>query len=463
MSVDRERAVRPANPGGVDRVAGSKDAGSTSPSGCWSALPPSQERRSRKPGIDANLCAVDATSGEGFPSADLDGTRVDPLADSLSESPDPLVDLVRPDLRGFGGYRSARSESLAGEVWLNANESAWANAADEGGACRRYPDPQPRALVDALAGLYGVPADTLVVGRGSDEAIDLLVRALCVPGRDAVLATPPVFGMYAVSARLQGARLVDVPLVEGDAGFAIDAEAIVAAARTQGAKVVFLCSPANPTGQAIGRDTVSAIAAALDGVALVVVDEAYAEFASVEGDGESGGALPLRARHRNLAVLRTLSKAHGLAAARVGCAILDPALARVLRACQAPYPLPAPCIALALAALQPAALAQTRARIDTVRAERERLRARLAKLPDVRRVYASDGNFLLVRFAGAQAAFDALLAAGVVVRDQRGAPALGDALRITIGSPAQNDRVLAALGDADARADVAGLARGAAA
>ncbi len=359
---------------------------------------------------------------------------------------DALLGLVRPDLRGFGGYRSARSESLAGEVWLNANESAWSSPADAGGACRRYPDPQPAALVDALAHLYGVDAASLVVGRGSDEAIDLLVRALCVPGRDAVLATPPVFGMYSVSARLQDAPFVQVPLVEGEDGFRVDADAVIAAARDQGAKLVFLCSPLNPTGLAIPLATVVRIASALESRALVVVDEAYAEFST----GES--ALTLRARHSNLAVLRTLSKAHALAAARIGAVILDPALVQVLRACQAPYPLPAPCIALALEALRPEALAQTRARVATVREERERLRAALESLPGVRRVYPSDGNFLLVRFDDAQVAFDALLAAGVVVRDQRAAPSLGDALRITLGTPAQNARVLAALG---ARAEAA--------
>ncbi len=361
------------------------------------------------------------------------------MSAALAIDADALLELVRPDLRGFGGYRSARSEHLAGEVWLNANESAWANPADDGGDCRRYPDPQPAALVDALARLYGVAADSLVVGRGSDEAIDLLVRALCVPGRDAVLATPPVFGMYAVSARVQGAPWVEVPLVENDDGFHVDADAVIATARENHAKLVFLCSPSNPTGRAITASTIARIATALEGRSLVVVDEAYAEFSTIES------ALRLRARHRNIAVLRTLSKAHALAAARIGCVMLDPALAQVLRACQAPYPLPAPCIALALDALRPDALAQTRTRVATVRMERERLHDALASLPCVRRAYPSDGNFLLVRFDDAQAAFDALLAAGVVVRDQRAAPGLGDALRITVGTPAQNDCVVEAL------------------
>lgn len=355
-----------------------------------------------------------------------------------------VLDLVRPDLRGFAGYRSARSEDPHGDmlrdrIWLNANESAWANAADAGAGSQRYPDPQPGRLRAALASLYGCTEGELLIGRGSDEAIDLLARALCVPGRDAVLVTPPVFGMYAVSARLQGAALVEVPLVDGDDGFAADLDAIAAAALSRDVKLVFLCSPSNPTGGTIAPEAIEALARRLDGRALVVVDEAYGEFSGLPS------ATTLRARCPNITVLRTLSKAHALAAARVGCVIADPGLLAVLRACQAPYPVPAPCAALALAALTPDALAQTRSRISVVRRERARMADALSALPEVRRVYPSQGNFLLVRFADAEAAYHALLDAGVVVRDQRSAPQLGDALRITIGTPEENDQVLAAL------------------
>lgn len=350
-----------------------------------------------------------------------------------------VLALLRPDLRGFAGYRSARSESLCGAIWLNANESAWANPADVADGSQRYPEPQPRALRAALAALYGCEPAQLLVGRGSDEAIDLLVRALCVPGQDAVVVTPPVFGMYAVSARLQGARLVEVPLVEGDDGFAPDLDAVAAEALARGARIVFVCSPSNPTGGAIALADIDALAARLDGHALIVVDEAYVEFSDMPS------AVPLIAARPNLAVLRTLSKAHALAAARIGCLVADPLLVLALRACQAPYPVPSPCAALALAALAPDALAVTRQRVAVVREERSRMAAALSALAGVVGVYPSQGNFLLARFADAGAAFAALLAAGVVVRDQRAAPQLGDALRITIGSPGENDCVLTAL------------------
>lgn len=349
------------------------------------------------------------------------------------------VELVREDLQGFAGYKSARTESLQGDVWLNANESAWSNLADADGLSRRYPDPQPQVLRARLAELYGCEPSQLLLGRGSDEAIDLLVRALCVPGRDAVLVTPPVFGMYAVSARLQGAACVEVPLVEGEAGFDVDLDIVRQRALDANARLVFLCSPSNPVGSAIALERIARLATALAGRALVVVDEAYGEFS------DTPSAITLMARHANVAVLRTLSKAHALAAARIGSLIADAPLIDVLRRGQAPYPIPAPCAALALAGLSDAALAQTRERVQIVRRERARVQSLLQDAPGVRRVYPSQGNYLLVRFEDADAAFRALLAAGVVVRDQRAAPQLGNALRITVGSPAQNDRVIAAL------------------
>ena len=353
-------------------------------------------------------------------------------------SADP-ISLLREDLRDFAGYRSARSECVQGEVWLNANEAAQPNAGDVAGRARRYPQPQPEALVQALAGLYGCAADSLLVGRGSDEAIDLLVRTFCTPERDAIVVAPPVFGMYAVCARLQGARVIEVPLREDAVDFRVDLAAVAGAAKAGGAKLVFLCSPGNPAGTTLPADAVVALARDLSSEALVVVDEAYVEFADA----------PSLAAHvpgtRNLVVLRTLSKAHALAGARIGCAIADPVVIAALRRCQAPYPVPEPSAALALQALSPAALARTAVHAAETRVQRERLRQLLARRDGVARVYPSQGNFLLVRFDDAGAAYRCLLEAGVVVRDMRGLPMLGDALRITVGTEAENDRLLAAL------------------
>lgn len=350
--------------------------------------------------------------------------------------------LLRDDLCAFAGYRSARSEVLRGDIWLNANESPTASATDADGGLRRYPDPQPQALRVALAELYGVDAPQLLATRGSDEGIDLLLRAFCAPGQGAIVIAPPVFGMYAVCARLHGARVVEVPARDADAGFRSELDAMAEAALAAQASLVFVCNPGNPTGEGIPGADIERLARRLRGKALVVVDAAYGEFAQADD------AVSLLAGNDNLVILRTLSKAHALAGARIGSVIAQPELVEMLKRCQAPYPLAQPAVQAALAALSAESLARTRASVLQLRAERERLSAALQGTPGVRRVYPSQGNFLLVRFDDAQAAFDALLAAGVVVRDMRASPGLGDALRISIGTPAQNERVLAALAPA---------------
>ncbi|GHA73511.1 histidinol-phosphate transaminase [Cognatilysobacter bugurensis] len=349
------------------------------------------------------------------------------------------LDLVRADLRGFAGYKSARSDRLEGSVWLNANESAWANAGDDAGRARRYPDPQPAKLRATLAELYGCAPEQLLVGRGSDEAIDLLVRALCRPGDDAILTTPPTFGMYAVNARLHGTRVVEVPLIDDTAGWRCDFNAVGDAVEREGVRLVFLCSPGNPTGSSLPLREIEALATRLDGRALVVVDEAYGEYS------ESPSAGTLLQTRRNVAVLRTLSKAHALAGERIGTVIADAELIDVLRRCQAPYPLPASCVAAAERALEPVARAATAAAVRTSIEQRDRLVPLLGRLPGVRQVYPTRANFVLVRFDDAQRAFDRLLDAGIVVRDMRAAPGLGNALRISLGTPEQNEAVLDAL------------------
>ena len=350
-----------------------------------------------------------------------------------------ILALVREDLAGFTGYSSARSAHIVASIWLNANEAYSANDADPTATVRRYPAPQPDVLRQLLADMYNCQPDQLLLGRGSDEAIDLLVRALCRSGRDAVLITSPVFGMYAVCARLQCATLIDVPLLENQRTFEIDTQTIITKALHNSVKLLFLCSPSNPTGNSIPLRTIQLIAHQLEGKAIVVVDEAYAEFSN------QPSAISLLANHPNIGVLRTLSKAHALAGARLGCLIAHPALIGVLRACQAPYPIPAPSAYLVEKALSTQALDKTRQHISTIIDERNRMQQDLAQCACVDTVYPSDGNFLLVRFNRPQDAYDALLAAHIAVRDQRKEPQLANALRITIGSSAENTAVLNAL------------------
>jgi len=347
--------------------------------------------------------------------------------------------LLRSDLRDFSGYRSARSDTLDGEVWLNANESPWANAGTPGVDLRRYPSPQPERLRTALAGLYAVIPQQLLAGRGSDEGIDLLLRAFCMPGQDRIVIAPPVFGMYAVCARLHGADVIEVPLIDAPAGLNADLDAMVDAVLAQDARLLFLCSPGNPSGEALSPEAIARVAERLRNRAIVVVDEAYAEFS------DQASAISLLDAYDNLAILRTLSKAHALAAARIGCVIGSVEMIEALRRCQAPYPVPQPCADIACEALAEAVLSTTCERVRVTIAERTRIAQALAVIPRVRRVYPSQGNFVMVRFDDAEGVFQRLLQAGVVVRDMRSQPQLGDALRITIGSPDQNLRVLEAL------------------
>jgi len=349
-----------------------------------------------------------------------------------------VLDLARPEIRAMQPYSSARMEASGGEVFLNANESAWAPVGDDGLGCNRYPEPQPAALVEALAALYGVRREQLLVGRGSDEAIDLLVRAFCRAGRDAILIQPPTFGMYAVCARVQDAGIVEVPLA---ADFTLDVDAVLAAL-TPAVKLVFICTPNNPTGQLVPRAAVERLAQALSGRALLVVDEAYVEFS------DAGSVADLIDRHDNLAVLRTLSKAWALAGARVGSLLANAEVIALLRRIMAPYPLPLPCVDAALLALSGWGRANARGHVGIVREQRAQMLAELRRLPGVREVLPSQANFLAVRFDDAGAVYQRLLAAGIVVRDVRRYPNLGDALRITIGTPTENDRVLAVLASA---------------
>ncbi len=350
-----------------------------------------------------------------------------------------VLDLVREDLRAFAGYASARREKATGQVWLNANESPWTSSADGGHGLNRYPEPQPTALRARMAQLYQIPGERLMVTRGSDEGIDLLVRAFCRAGIDGVLIAPPCFGMYAVSARVQNAPLVEIPLIDEDTHFSLDLTAVEDLLEHGDVRAVFLCSPANPTGQALSQKETHRLAKAAVDKAVLVLDEAYVEFSSI------GSARALLEEFEHVVILRTLSKAYAMAGARIGAVLGHSDVIAVLRSLQAPYPVPAPSASLALAALSDTAQKESHERIATLIRERKALLRILAGIKDVTRVYPSEGNFLLARFKDPDAAFARLLAGGVVVRDVRAMPQLADALRISVGTPEENATMIKAL------------------
>jgi histidinol-phosphate aminotransferase len=345
-----------------------------------------------------------------------------------------VTQLARPEIVALAPYEHASWEPAL--TRLHANELPWRSDADPSAAgLNRYPEPQPRALVEALAALYAVAPASVLVGRGSDEAIDLLTRAFCRAGEDAVLICPPTFGMYSVSARIQGAQVVTVPLTP--AGFALDERAVLE--RCTGAvKLVFLCSPNNPTGNLLDEATVLAIAGRLAGRAMLVVDEAYLEFAGAASLARHLGRLP------HLAILRTLSKAHAVAGARCGALIADPEVVALLRKIIPPYAITQMTLETVLPLLSPAALAATAERIARICRERERMTAALAELPRVQRVWPSAANFLLVALADPQDGYSRARQAGLLVRDARRYPGLSSCLRVTIGTPEQNGRLLEA-------------------
>ena len=345
-----------------------------------------------------------------------------------------IVAIARPEIRSLAPYSSARMEAKGGSVMLNANELPWSPS--HGESLNRYPEPQPQPLIDAFAQLYGVNCENVLIGRGSDEAIDLLVRAFCRAGEDAVAVCPPTFGMYAVCARVQNAGVIDVPLT---ADFAVDVDALLAAV-TAACKVVFLCSPNNPTGNAIPLADIERIATALRDRALVVVDEAYIEFS------DERSAVSLLAAHVNVAVLRTLSKAYALAGTRIGCVLAHADVIALLRRIQAPYPLPTPCVEIALAALQPAARECTREFVALIRRERERVAGTIAAMRGVT-VMPSVANFICVRFPDGPATYRYLLSQDIVVRNVGAYPGLKNCLRISIGTPEENDRLRHALAE----------------
>jgi histidinol-phosphate aminotransferase len=343
--------------------------------------------------------------------------------------------LVRPNIAALHPYSSARDEAPQGgrpaEVFLDANENSLGSPFADGQQFNRYPHPRPAGILSRLSALKGVIPEQIFLGNGSDEAIDLLMRAFCEPGRDNVVLLPPTYGMYAVQANIHGCEIRRAPLLPD---FSPDPAAVLACADAH-SKLLFICSPNNPTGQLLPEAFVLEMLEKFPGV--VVVDEAYIDFAS----GPSWvGRL---GEFQNLVVLQTLSKAWGLAGLRLGMAFSNPFIISVLNKIKYPYN-----IGLATEALVETALDRpelTQQKVATLLAELARLEAELPLLPVVEHVFPSDANFLLVRVKDADATYQHLAAQGIIVRNRSKEMHCANCLRITVGTPEENDRLLAAL------------------
>jgi histidinol-phosphate aminotransferase/imidazoleglycerol-phosphate dehydratase/histidinol-phosphatase len=325
----------------------------------------------------------------------------------------------------------------ADAIKLDANENPFVPLVEGSLASNvnRYPEPQPAVLVRTMAALYGVAPQNLVVTRGADDAIDILIRSFCRPGEDAISVCQPTFSAYAQFARLQGARIIETRL---DADYDFDADAFLAAVGNEAnLKLAFICSPNNPTGNPVAPADVLRVADALANT-IIVLDEAYIEFSALESLAAAA------CERENLVILRTLSKAYGLAGARVGCAIGNAELIGLVSRALPPYPMPTLAIQAALATLSPSRRPLHLERIRKLKADRDRLAERLKSSPIVKSVRNGGGNFLFLEVDDAAALAKKLQGLGIRLRFRPNAAPNG--VRLTIGTDAENEAALFALG-----------------
>lgn len=336
---------------------------------------------------------------------------------------------IRKNIAALLPYSTARDEYQGGDisVWLDANESPYDNGVN------RYPDPHQKALKQQIARLKGIGAEHIFIGNGSDEAIDLCFRIFCEPGEDNVVAIAPTYGMYAVAAAINNVAVREVMLAEGD--FSLSTDKMFAAADSH-TRLMWVCSPNNPTGNAFPLCQLEELADCFDGV--LVVDEAYADFS------EKGSMLPLLSKHPNVVVLQTLSKAWGMAGLRLGLAFASPHIAALFAHVKYPYNVNAPTQSEVDRRLNAEPI---REHVDEIKRQRRRLEEELPRLRCVERVFASDANFLLVRVANANLAYDHLVSHGIIVRNRTKVAGCLNCLRLTVGTPAENDRLLQALAE----------------
>lgn len=344
-------------------------------------------------------------------------------------------ELARKNVRELTPYQSARRLGGKGDVWLNANEYPVAPEFQlTAQTFNRYPECQPALVIERYAAYAGVNKELVLVSRGADEGIELLIRAFCEPGQDAILFCPPTYGMYAVSAETFG---VERRTVEAKADWQLDLPAI--AASMDNVKLIYACSPNNPTGNLLDPNDLRNLLELAKGKAIVAIDEAYIEFcpqASVAG---------WLSDYPHLVVLRTLSKAFALAGLRCGFTLANEDVIALLMKVIAPYPLSTPVADIAAQALSTEGIRVMRQRVTEIAANRSWLQQALQDCACVEEVFTSDSNYLLVRFTASSHVFKTLWDQGIILRDQNKQPGLSGCLRITIGTRNECQRVVDAL------------------
>jgi len=335
-----------------------------------------------------------------------------------------LASLIRPNIAALAPYSTARDEYDGPiGIFLDANESPYENGYN------RYPDPHQAVLKAKIGGIKGIPVESLFLGNGSDEAIDLVFRIFCEPGKDNAVIMAPSYGMYGVAAAINDIAVRPFRL---DADFNLDTEALLATCDER-TKVIYLCSPNNPSGNAFPRAQLREICDRFSGI--VVIDEAYADFSA------KGSMVRDAMERENLIILQTMSKARAMAGLRIGLAISNPEIIHYMSNVKYPYNLSRPAMEKALSLIDK----PIEEEVSTIVNERDRLSSILTRYAFVKKVFPSDANFLLVRVDDANGLYDYLLAQGIIVRNRNRVPGCEGCLRLTVGLPAENDALLNAL------------------
>ncbi|OCG19544.1 histidinol-phosphate transaminase [Gilliamella sp. WF3-4] len=343
--------------------------------------------------------------------------------------------LVRKNVQKLTPYQSARRIGGNGDVWLNANEFPVAPHFElKEQSLNRYPEPQPEKVINRYAQYVGVTPEQVIVSRGADEAIELLMRAFCEPTQDSILYCPPTYGMYQVSAETLGIETKTVPTT---ADWQLDLQGIKQ--NLDKVKLIYVCSPNNPTGNLINPDDIKMLLDIAKDRALVIIDEAYIEFSP------ESSVVSWLANYPHLVILRTLSKAFALAGLRCGFTIANKAVIDALQKVIAPYPLATPVADIAIQALSKDGINTMKLHVINLNKQKEKFTNQLSQLPIVEKVYPSRSNYLCVKFQDNKEVFNTLWNKGIILRDQSKVIGQQNMIRITIGTQAECEAVISAL------------------
>lgn len=339
-----------------------------------------------------------------------------------------IQNLIRPSIKSIKPYSSARDEFKGlkeNMVFLDANESPFENGIN------RYPDPQQRELKEVLSKIKGIPSENILLGNGSDEILDLLIRVFCEPNQDNIIILPPTYGMYEVLANVNAVEIISVNLSES---FQPKVEEILEVSN-KNSKILFLCSPNNPTGNSFKPTEIEKLLNEFKGI--VVIDEAYIDFSEQESWSKQLNEFP------NLVVTQTLSKAYGMAGIRLGICYASKVITSVLNSIKPPYNINHLTQQTAIQQLKSEGLIQTQ--IETIKSERNKLYKELENLSFVNTLYPSDANFILVQVDDANRRYNQLVENGIIIRNRTNQPLCENSLRLTVGTQQENQQLISVL------------------